>query len=96
MDPDGPIGPADQAGLDIDRQRIRFFNMDAKHVDMNSTVTLSGAIYGEVAVDIDPWILGLGVDRRFESWRAPVSVSAAGRGENGLPLLRPRNANDSL
>jgi outer membrane protein W len=32
---------------------------------MSTTATLSGAVNGEVAVDIDPWILGVGVGKRF-------------------------------
>jgi outer membrane protein len=62
---DQSVGLAAQAGLDIDMQRGWFFNMDAKYIDMSTTATLSGAVNGEVAVDIDPWILGVGVGKRF-------------------------------
>lgn len=62
---DKSVGLAGQAGLDIDMQRGWFFNMDAKYIGMSTTATLSGAVNGKVDVDINPWVLGVGVGKRF-------------------------------
>ena len=40
-----------------------FFNVDAKYIDINTDVTIDGAITADV--DIDPVVIGLGFGRRF-------------------------------
>ena len=63
IDYDASFGLAVQAGVDFDMGNDWFFNVDAKYIDINTDVTIDGAITADV--DIDPVIIGLGFGRRF-------------------------------
>lgn len=63
IDYDASLGLAVQAGIDFDMGNDWFFNVDAKYIDINTDVTIDGAITADV--DIDPVIIGLGFGRRF-------------------------------
>lgn len=60
---DNSFGLAAQVGADIDLNETWFLNVDLKWVDINSDVTVNNTITADV--DIDPWIFGIGVGRRF-------------------------------
>lgn len=60
---DDSFGLAAQAGVDIVVSEDWFFNIDVKYVDINTDVTINGAINADV--DIDPVLFGLGFGRRF-------------------------------
>ena len=60
---DNSFGFAVQAGIDFDMGNDWFFNVDAKYIDINTDVTIDGAITADV--DIDPVVIGLGFGRRF-------------------------------
>ena len=71
MDYDDSFGFALQAGADfkMDPDADWFLNIDAKKIWMNSDVTVNattalGATVG-ADVDINPWVLSVGVGRRF-------------------------------
>ena len=49
--------------LDFDINDVWFFNVDVKKIDINTDVTINGAIQADV--DIDPWVFGIGFGRRF-------------------------------
>lgn len=60
------LGWAAQAGMDIDVQNGWFLNFDVKYIDMSSTAKLTNAVgVWKVDVDIDPWVVGVGIGRRF-------------------------------
>ncbi|MBO6796334.1 OmpW family outer membrane protein [Maricaulis sp.] len=63
IDYDASLALAVQAGIDFDMGNDWFFNVDAKYIDINTDVTIDGAITADV--DIDPVIIGLGFGRRF-------------------------------
>lgn len=63
IDYDASLGLAVQAGIDFDMGNDWFFNVDVKYIDINTDVTIDGAITADV--DIDPVIIGLGFGRRF-------------------------------
>ncbi|MDM7983883.1 MAG: OmpW family outer membrane protein [Maricaulis sp.] len=63
IDYDNSFGFAVQAGIDFDMGNDWFFNVDAKYIDINTDVTIDGAITADV--DIDPIVVGLGFGRRF-------------------------------
>jgi len=63
IDYDASFGLAAQFGIDFAMQDDWFFNVDAKYIDINTDVTVNGAINADV--DIDPWVLGVGFGRRF-------------------------------
>jgi outer membrane protein len=63
IDYDNSFGFAVQAGIDFDMGNDWFFNVDAKYIEINTDVTIDGAITADV--DIDPIVVGLGFGRRF-------------------------------
>jgi len=71
IDYDSSFGPALQAGVDIKMNPDSdwFFNLDVKKVWINTDVTVDATTnLGTVVsadVDIDPWLFGVGVGRRF-------------------------------
>jgi outer membrane protein len=66
IDYDNSFGYALQAGFDYGLTENWAINVDAKKVMINSDVTIqSGATRINADVDIDPWILGVGVAYRF-------------------------------
>lgn len=58
-------GPAVQTGMDMFFYKDWFFNIDFKYVWMDTHARLSGAVNGKVHVDIDPWIIGFGIGRKW-------------------------------
>lgn len=58
-------GWALQAGLDFYLTGCWFLNVDVKYIDIRTTATLSGDTSAQIEVEINPWVVGLGVGRRF-------------------------------
>lgn len=66
IDYDDSIGFALQAGVDVPINDTYFFNLDVKKVFINTDVTIdAGGVAVAADVDIDPWVIGVGVGRRF-------------------------------
>ena len=63
IDYDASFGYALQAGADFQVSDDWFFNVDVKYVDIDTDVTINGAIQADV--EIDPVIFGVGFGRRF-------------------------------
>lgn len=64
---DDSWGLAANAGVDIAINKDWFVNADVKYIDMDTTATIRTNSLGrlKVDVDIDPWIYGIGIGRRF-------------------------------
>lgn len=64
---DNGFGFALQAGVDIPFNDTYFFNVDVKKLWLSTDVTVDAGAAGVVGadVDIDPWIIGVGIGRRF-------------------------------
>jgi outer membrane protein len=65
---DSSFGWVAQIGVDYDMGNDWFLNADLKRMDMNTTATFSNPTnLGDVSVDvnIDPWIIGIGIGKRF-------------------------------
>ncbi|WP_421785671.1 OmpW/AlkL family protein [Hyphobacterium sp.] len=60
---DDSFGFAAQVGADFDVNETWFLNVDLKWIDINTDVTINNAITADV--DIDPWVFGIGIGRRF-------------------------------
>ena len=58
-------GPVVQAGMDMFFYKDWFFNVDVKYIWMTTEAHLTGAVKGRVHVDIDPWVIGFGVGRKW-------------------------------
>ena len=58
-------GPALQAGIDLFFYKDWLFNLDVKYVWMSTHATLKGAVNGHVNVDINPWIFGFGIGKKW-------------------------------
>lgn len=62
-------GFAAQAGVDVAINDDWFFNLDVKYIDIDTTAKFSNVINGTVSAkidaDIDPFVYGIGVGRRF-------------------------------
>jgi len=60
-----------QFGMDYDFSESWYLNLDIKYIDMDTSAKLgvtSGALAGNVLnvdVDVDPWIIGIGVGYEF-------------------------------
>jgi len=56
-----------QAGLDIAINDDWFVNMDVKYIQMDTTAKFSNTAVGsaQISADIDPFVYGLGIGRRF-------------------------------
>ena len=66
IDYDSSFGYALQAGFDYGLNEHWALNVDVKRVDINTDVTvISGANRINADVDIDPWIIGVGLAYRF-------------------------------
>jgi len=67
LDLDSSFGLALQAGFDYDLGNDWFVNADLKYIDMETTATFNTGALGRVEVDVDinPWIIGVGIGRRF-------------------------------
>lgn len=61
------FGYALQAGVDVPVSSRLFLNLDVKKVwvDTNLDVTLAGGQLIDADIDLDPWILGVGVGYKF-------------------------------
>jgi outer membrane protein len=57
------FGPALQAGVDIPFSQNWFMNIDVKKIWIRTDASLAGADIG--TLKINPWIVGVGVGRRF-------------------------------
>lgn len=67
IDLDDSTGLAVMAGVDMDINEDWFFNASLWYIDIETTAELETANVGdlEVDVDIDPWVVMLGVGTRF-------------------------------
>ncbi len=60
------FGLSAQAGLDVSLANDWFMNFDVKYIQIDTKATLTtGGTTRTVNVDINPWVLGVGVGRRF-------------------------------
>jgi outer membrane protein len=59
---DDSWGLAAQAGFDMDINQNWFFNADLRYIDISTTADTDA---GLIDVDINPWVLSLGVGTRF-------------------------------
>jgi len=64
---DNSFGFVAQAGMDYDLGNNWFMNFDLKYMDISTTGTFNSGALGRVSVDvdIDPWVIGVGVGTRF-------------------------------
>lgn len=60
---DDSVAPALQLGADIPLGDRWYVNMDVKKLFMNTTATFSSGVRADV--DLDPWIVGIGVGYQF-------------------------------
>ena len=61
-------GWALQAGVDVALNKDWFINMDVKYLDINTTASfknIMGNNTAKIDADIDPWVFGVGLGRRF-------------------------------
>ncbi len=67
IDYDDSFGLAGQVGFDYFVGENWFLNFDVKYIDINTDVTIDAGGLGIVNadVDIDPWVIGVGVGWRF-------------------------------
>ncbi len=66
IDLDDSWGLAAQAGVDLGLKNDWFVNFDLKYVNIETQGTLvTGATTRTVDVDINPWIFGIGIGKRF-------------------------------
>lgn len=71
---DDSFGWALQAGVDVHLQGNWFFNVDVKKLwlDTEASVDLDGVGRVKADVDIDPWIVGVGLAYRFGAREEPL------------------------
>lgn len=64
---DDSWGLAANVGVDVAINQDWFINADVKYIDMDTTATIRTNALGrlKVDVDIDPWVYGIGIGRRF-------------------------------
>jgi outer membrane protein len=62
MSLDDSWGPAAQVGFDKDINKDWFFNADLRYIGIQTTAHTN---VGNVDVTIDPWVISLGVGKRF-------------------------------
>lgn len=64
---DDSWGLAGNVGVDVAINKDWFVNADVKYIDMDTTATIKTNALGrlKVDVDIDPWVYGIGIGRRF-------------------------------
>jgi outer membrane protein len=58
-------GAALQGGVDLFFYKDWLFNLDVKYVWIDTDATLTGLIPGKVHVDINPWLFGFGIGRKW-------------------------------
>ncbi len=64
---DSSFGWVGQVGMDYDLGNDLFFNLDVKYMDISTTATFNSGALGNVSTDVDinPWVFGIGVGKRF-------------------------------
>ncbi|HAD32303.1 MAG TPA: OmpW family protein, partial [Methylophaga sp.] len=65
---DSSWGWAAQAGVDIAINQDWFINMDVKYLDIDTTASFKnvlGTNSAKIDADIDPFVYGIGIGRRF-------------------------------
>ncbi len=64
---DSSWGLAVQAGMDVALNQDWFINVDLKYLDIDTTAHFKNTAVGhaEIDADIDPWVFGVGIGRRF-------------------------------
>lgn len=64
---DDSWGLAANVGVDVAIDKDWFINADVKYIDMDTTATVRTNALGRLKVDvnIDPWVYGVGIGRRF-------------------------------
>ncbi len=63
---DGSVGIAFQVGADYRIDDKWFLNVDVKFIDIDTEATLNtGGLINTVDVDLDPFVAGFGIGRRF-------------------------------
>jgi len=64
---DSSWGLAVQAGMDVAINQDWFINVDLKYLDIDTTAHFKNTAVGgaEIDADIDPWVFGVGIGRRF-------------------------------
>jgi outer membrane protein len=64
---DDSWGLAANVGVDVAINKDWFINADVKYIDMDTQATIKTNALGrlKVDVDIDPWVYGIGIGRRF-------------------------------
>lgn len=58
-------GPAVQGGFDIFFSGSWLLNFDFKYIWIDTDARLSGAVPGKVHVDVDPFVLGFGIGKKW-------------------------------
>lgn len=58
-------GPAAQVGCDFFFYKDWLFNLDVKYVWVDTDATLSGGVNGRVSVDVNPWLFGFGIGKKW-------------------------------
>lgn len=64
---DASFGWVTQFGADYDLGNEWFLNADLKYMAIGTTATFNSGALGSVSVDVDinPWVIGLGIGKRF-------------------------------
>ena len=65
LDLESSFGLALQAGVDMDINKDWYFNFDVKYIQIETEAELSGAVADKFDVEINPWVIGLGVGTTF-------------------------------
>jgi len=68
LDLDDSFGFALQAGVDIPLRDNWYLNFDVKKIWMDTDVNVGGGV-ATGNVELDPWIVGVGLGYKFSSWR---------------------------
>jgi len=64
---DSSFGLVGQVGMDYDLGNDMFLNLDMKYMQIDTTATFTSAALGRVEADVDinPWVFGIGIGKRF-------------------------------
>lgn len=64
---DNTVGLVAQIGADYNVDNDWFFNIDFKYLNVDTSANFTSTMLGEIDMDmdIDPWIIGFGMGRRF-------------------------------
>lgn len=67
IDFDNSLGASAQVGVDINMKGNWFFNLDLKYIqiDTEASLMVNDTTFDTLDVDIDPFVFGIGVTRRF-------------------------------